>query len=64
MSILDKFLEKLVAYARGLVVGDPLDKNTKMGPVCSKPHYDKVMSYIEMAAKNGSAKILCGETVE
>lgn len=64
VSILDKFLEKLVAYARGLVVGDPLDKNTKMGPVCSKPHYDKVMSYIEMAAKNGSVKILCGETVD
>ena len=63
MSILNEFLEKLVKYARELVVGDPFNKNTKMGPVCSKPHYDKVKSYIDLAAKSG-ARIMCGETVE
>ena len=62
-SILDTFLERLVKYARELVVGDPFDKNTKMGPVCNKQHFEKVKSYIELATKSG-AKILCGETVE
>lgn len=53
----------LASYARNLKLGDPLDKNTKMGPVVSKQHYDKVMSYIKLAVKN-SHRIVCGETVE
>ena len=63
MNIVDEFLRELVAYAREIVVGDPLKPNTRMGPVNNKQHYDKIMSYIDLAAKSG-CKILCGETVE
>ena len=34
-----------------------------MGPVCSKEHYEKVMSFIKLAVKNGH-QIVCGETVD
>lgn len=60
---MDKFLHALVKYAKELIVGDPFNPHTKMGPVCSKQHSEKVRSYIELAVKSG-AKILCGETVE
>lgn len=63
VDIFDKFLEKLKEYARSIVVGDPLKSKTKMGPVCSKEHYEKVMSYIKLAIKNGH-QIVCGETVD
>ena len=63
VDIKDKFLEKLTKYARELVIGNPLDAKTKMGPVCSKQHYDKVKSFIDLASKN-KHRIVCGETVE
>ena len=53
----------MVAYARGLTVGDPLKPTTKMGPVVSKAHYDKIKSYIQIAVEQDN-QILCGETVE
>merc|ERR1712127_483043 len=62
-DIIDKFLQILTKYARNLVVGNPLEANTKMGPVCSRQHYDKVMSYIHLAKKNGH-QIICGETID
>ena len=63
MDIKEKFLNALVKYAREIVVGDPLNPKTKMGPLVSKEHYTKVKSYIDLAVKNGY-NILCGETIE
>lgn len=63
MNIYDQFLNKLSDYARSLYIGDPLKPSTKMGPVVSKAHYEKVKSYIDLAVKNGH-QIVCGETVE
>jgi aminomuconate-semialdehyde dehydrogenase len=62
-DIYDKFCKELVTYARSLAIGDPLKANTKLGPVVSKEHYDKIMSYIKRAKELGH-KILCGETID
>ncbi|CAF1626470.1 unnamed protein product [Didymodactylos carnosus] len=43
-------------------VGNPFDDATKIGPVVSKEHMDKIMKYIQIA-KQANATILCGETV-
>lgn len=40
-------------------VGMPHLDDTKMGPLVSQQHLDKVLSYIELARKEG-AKIWCG----
>ena len=56
-------MDALVKYARNIAVGDPFNKNTKMGPVVSKEHYNKIKSFIDLAVKNGH-QILCGETVD
>jgi aminomuconate-semialdehyde/2-hydroxymuconate-6-semialdehyde dehydrogenase len=39
--------------------GDPLDPQTEQGAIASSQHFDKVMSYIDLAQKEGG-KILCG----
>lgn len=57
--IYNKFRDALVAKAKSLRVGDPLDSATEMGALVSKPHFDKVYSFIELAKKEGG-KILCG----
>lgn len=42
-----------------LVVGNPLDAATKTGAIASKMHFEKVLSYVELAKQEGGT-ILCG----
>jgi aminomuconate-semialdehyde/2-hydroxymuconate-6-semialdehyde dehydrogenase len=55
----DEFRDALVARAKALVVGDPLDPATTTGPVVSKAHHDKVMACIDLARAEGG-RVLCG----
>lgn len=55
-SILDEFLARFVAAAEALVVGDPRDPATRIGPLASETHYDKVRGYVD----NCPGKILTG----
>lgn len=54
-----KFVDEFVKRTKELVVGDPLDEKTKMGPLNSEAHMKKVLSYIELAKTEGG-KILTG----
>jgi aminomuconate-semialdehyde/2-hydroxymuconate-6-semialdehyde dehydrogenase len=58
-KIYDKFKTDFVAKTKELSVGDPLDDKTKVGAIVSKPHQEKILSYIELAKQEGG-KILCG----
>jgi aldehyde dehydrogenase (NAD+) len=58
-KIADQFLEKFLALAKSIKQGDPLDPTTEMGPLTSKQHRDRVVSYIEVAKQEG-AQILTG----
>ena len=58
-SIYDTFRDELVARARAMVVGDPVDAATQVGPVVSKAHFDKVMACIALAREEGG-RVLCG----
>jgi len=58
-SIYDKFKKDFVEKTKKLVVGNPLNDDTKIGAVVSKPHQEKILSYIELAKKEGGT-ILCG----
>jgi aldehyde dehydrogenase (NAD+) len=55
----DEFLAAVTERAKKTTVGDPLDKNTRMGPVISKSQLDKVMSYVD-SAKSEGAKLVHG----
>ena len=52
-SIHDAFMEKLVALARTARMGNPLEYSTQVGPVTTRPQYDKVLGYIDIAMKEG-----------
>jgi len=45
-SVYDRFLELLEPAVKGVVVGDPNDEATEMGPLVSKTHFDAVTSYV------------------
>ena len=52
-SIADAFLEKFVALARSIRLGDPLDPETEMGPLTSRLHQERVLSFVEIAREQG-----------
>ena len=58
-SIYEKFKTDFVAKTQKLTVGAPLDEKTKIGAVVSKPHMEKILSYVELAKQEGG-KVLCG----
>jgi betaine-aldehyde dehydrogenase len=58
-SIADEFLEKFIALAKSIKLGNPLDPNTEMGPLTSALHRDRVLSYVDVARKEGG-EILTG----
>ncbi|MFL5443109.1 MAG: aldehyde dehydrogenase [Myxococcales bacterium] len=61
-TIYGTFKERLVAKAKALRLGDPLDPKTEQGALVSRQHFDKVTSAIE-AARGEGGKILCGGRV-
>ena len=58
-SIYAAFVDRFVARARKISVGDPLDEQTIVGPMISRSHLAKVRSYIELGTKEG-ATLACG----
>ena len=58
-SIYEKFKTALVKKVSELRVGDPNDATTQQGAVVSQAHYEKVLSHLALAQKEGG-KILCG----
>lgn len=58
-SLYNKFVEEFVKRVKALVIGDPEEEKTRIGALVSQGHLNKVLSYIELAQKEGG-KILCG----
>uniref|UniRef100_A0AAU2VYF6 Aldehyde dehydrogenase family protein n=1 Tax=Streptomyces sp. NBC_00008 TaxID=2903610 RepID=A0AAU2VYF6_9ACTN len=56
-SVYDRFLELLAPAVAAVVVGDPFDEKTQMGPLISRTQLDRVRGYVPegAAAIRGSA---------
>jgi aminomuconate-semialdehyde/2-hydroxymuconate-6-semialdehyde dehydrogenase len=52
-SIYEKFVEKFTRAASLIRPGDPLEKETQMGPLVSHEHREKVLGYIKLAQEEG-----------
>ncbi|EHJ94844.1 aldehyde dehydrogenase [Vreelandella boliviensis] len=52
-TIFDDFLPRLIAAARDMPAGDPLDPATRMGALVSAAHHAKVLNYIEQGLSEG-----------
>ena len=59
-SIHDEFVEKLLELARTARMGDPMDAETQVGPVTTRPQFEKVLSYIDIARQEGANCVLGG----
>jgi acyl-CoA reductase-like NAD-dependent aldehyde dehydrogenase len=60
-KIADAFLDKFLALARSIRLGNPLAADTELGPLTSQQHRDRVLSYVKVAAEEGGEVLLGGK---
>lgn len=60
-SVYEGFVERFVAATQKLVVGDPTQESTQIGPMVSAAQRDSVEAYLADARQNG-ARVACGGT--
>jgi aldehyde dehydrogenase (NAD+) len=58
--VYDEMISRIRAVAAGVRLGDPLSADTTMGPIVSKEQYDRVVSYLEIGAKEGAELVFGG----
>ncbi len=61
-SIHDRFVGKLVAFMDGVKLGDPTDPATQIGPIATRPQFEKILGYIEIAKDEGAQCVLGGRS--
>ena len=62
-GIYNEFKKKFIAEVDKLKVGDPNDTDTNLGALVSKDHFEKVLSYIDIAKSEGGTVISGGTKV-
>jgi aldehyde dehydrogenase (NAD+) len=58
-SIHDAFVERIATLTKGAKIGNPLDPASEIGPITTRPQFDKILDYIEIA-KNEGARCVAG----
>ncbi len=61
--IYEKFKEEFVKRVENTVVAHPDNPEAKLGAVVSKPHMEKVLSYVELAKEEGGTVLTGGTRV-
>ena len=60
-NIHDEFVKRIVEVASKAKIGDPMLKETNVGPVTTPPQYKKVIDYINIAKSEGAKCIMGGK---
>jgi len=61
-DIKDALLERIGVHLREWKMGNPLDPDNRLGAMVSKAHFDKVRSYLDVAAEEKLKVVFGGET--
>lgn len=59
-SIHDEFVARLVAFTAEAKLGDPADATTQIGPISTRPQFDRILDYIATAKAEGARCVLGG----
>lgn len=54
VEVRDEFLRRVVERARQIVVGDPLDPQTQLGPMITPEHRERVLDYVAHGKSEGA----------
>jgi aldehyde dehydrogenase (NAD+) len=62
-KVYDEVVDRLVARAKSLRMGDPLDRATSLGPVISEKQMKSILDYVDIGQREGASLITGGEKV-
>ncbi|MFC2967037.1 aldehyde dehydrogenase [Acidimangrovimonas pyrenivorans] len=62
-TIHDSFVERLVETVARARIGDPSDPETQIGPIATRPQFEKILSYIEIAKAEGARLVHGGHAL-
>jgi len=62
-SLKDALVAKIMAIVKPWPVGDPVDPDTRVGPMIGKEHMENVLKYIEAGRAEGAKLVLGGHRV-
>jgi aldehyde dehydrogenase (NAD+) len=60
-SIHDRFVDMLVGFVRSAKIGDPTRPETQIGPIATRPQFEKILAYIQVAKDEGAICALGGK---
>ena len=63
-EIFEQFKEKFIPKVKALKVGNPAEEDTRVGAIVSQGHFEKVLSYIELAKDENATILTGGEAVK
>ncbi len=58
-AVFDTFLSRLIESAKALVIGDPAEPGTDIGPVIDREAAEKIRQYIEIGKREGKLELAC-----
>jgi acyl-CoA reductase-like NAD-dependent aldehyde dehydrogenase len=61
-EVYDAYMDAFVDYTRGLVIGDPMESATDIGPMVSSRQRQKVMDQVEAAVGAGAEVVVGGDS--
>lgn len=62
-SIYEKVVNRIIDKAKSIKLGNPLDRETEMGPAANEAQYNRILSMIENAQNDGAKLALGGHPV-
>jgi 4-guanidinobutyraldehyde dehydrogenase/NAD-dependent aldehyde dehydrogenase len=62
-KIHDEFLQRVITKARGWMPGDPLDPDTRMGPMIDRAQHETVAEYVDIGRSEGAELVFGGKRV-
>jgi len=60
-SIHSQIIEKIKERAKNIIVGDPLDSHTQVGPLATKYQVERALSVVKQSIKQGASLIFGGD---
>lgn len=62
--IYDKLIDRIINTAKRIIVGDPRDEKTMMGPIVSQAQLRKVEDYVQSGREQGAQLLIGGERLD
>lgn len=63
-TIYDEVVERLKAITSNAKAGDPSKPDVQIGPIATRPQFDKIMNYIDIAKEEGAKCLTGGRALE